>query len=70
MFDAIRLAEKYGMDPQVWDGNVEKAMLMKMNRKYYRDPVVKFGYSRGRETVDYVKKIYAYYTEVIDKIPH
>ncbi|MDE6653395.1 MAG: transglycosylase SLT domain-containing protein, partial [Muribaculaceae bacterium] len=55
VLDAIRLAEKYGLDPQVWDDNVEKAMLMKMNRRYYRDPVVKYGYSRGRETVDYVK---------------
>lgn len=70
VLDAIRLAEKYGLDPQVWDDNVEKAMLMKMNRKYYRDPVVKYGYSRGRETVDYVKKIYSYYNEVKEKIPY
>lgn len=70
VLDAIRLAEKHGYDPQVWDDNVEKAMLMKMNKKYYRDPVVKYGYSRGRETVDYVKKIYAYYDEAKEKIPH
>ncbi|MDE6692618.1 MAG: transglycosylase SLT domain-containing protein [Muribaculaceae bacterium] len=70
VLDAIRLAEKYGLDPQVWDDNVEKAMLMKMNRRYYRDPVVKYGYSRGRETVDYVKKIYSYYNEVKEKIPY
>lgn len=70
VLDAIRLAEKYGYDSDVWDGNVEQAMLMKMNRKYYRDPVVKYGYSRGRETVDYVKKIYSYYDEVKEKIPY
>lgn len=70
VLDAIRLAEKYGLDSNVWDGNVEQAMLMKMNRRYYRDPVVKYGYSRGRETVDYVKKIYSYYDEVKEKIPY
>lgn len=70
VLDAIRLAEKHGLNPQVWEGNVEQAMLMKMNKKYYNDPVVKYGYSRGRETVDYVKKIFLYYNEVKEKIPH
>ncbi len=69
VLDAIALAEKYGYDPQKWDDNVEKAMLMKMNKKYYRDPVVKFGYSRGRETVDYVDRIWSYYDEASAKIP-
>lgn len=70
VLDAIRLAEKYGYNPQIWDDNVEKAMLMKMNRRYYRDPVVRYGYARGRETVNYVKKIYDYYHEVKEKIPY
>ena len=69
VLDAIRLAKKYGLDPQVWDDNVEKAMLMKMNRKYYRDPVVRHGYSRGRETVDYVDRIWSYYADAIEKVP-
>ncbi|MCM1451941.1 MAG: transglycosylase SLT domain-containing protein [Clostridium sp.] len=69
VLDAIRLAKKYGYDPQVWDDNVEKAMLMKMNKKYYRDPVVRHGYSRGRETVDYVDRIWNYYGDAIQKIP-
>lgn len=69
VIDAINLARKYGYDDQVWDDNVEKAMLMKMNKKYYRDPVVKHGYSRGRETVDYVERIYAYYDDAVEKIP-
>ena len=41
-----------------------------MNGRYYRDPVVRYGYSRGRETVNYVKKIYDYYDEVKEKIPY
>ncbi|MCC8119583.1 MAG: transporter substrate-binding domain-containing protein [Bacteroidales bacterium] len=69
VLDAIALAKKYGYDPEKWDGNVEKAMLMKMNKKYYRDPVVKYGYSRGRETVDYVNRIWNYYDEAKSKIP-
>lgn len=69
VLDAIRLAKKYGYDEQKWDDNVEKAMLMKMNRKYYRDPVVRYGYSRGRETVDYVDRIWKYYDEVVQNIP-
>lgn len=69
VLDAIRLAKKYGYDHQKWDDNVEKAMLMKMNRKYYRDPVVRHGYSRGRETVDYVNRIWSYYDDVVQKIP-
>ncbi len=68
VLDAIRLAKKYGLNPQVWDDNVEKAMLMKMNRKYYRDPVVRHGYSRGRETVDYVDRIWSYYQDAIEKV--
>lgn len=61
VYDAIALAKKYGLDPQVWDDNVSKAILMKMNPKYYNDPVVKYGYCRGTETVDYVKKITDFY---------
>lgn len=61
VYDAIALAKKYGYDPQVWDGNVEKTILMKMNPKYYNDPVVKYGYCRGTETVNYVKGISNFY---------
>lgn len=63
IYDAIALAEKYGYDPQVWDGNVSKALLMKMNPKYYNDPVVKYGYCRGIETVTYVKNITDFYEQ-------
>lgn len=61
VYDAIALAKKYGLDPQVWDDNVSKAILMKMNPKYYNDPVVKYGYCRGTETVTYVKNITDFY---------
>lgn len=61
VYDAIALAKKYGYDPQVWDDNVSKALMMKMNPKYYNDPVVKYGYCRATETVGYVKNITNFY---------
>lgn len=61
VYDAIALAKKYNLDPQKWDDNVEKAILMKMNPKYYNDPVTKYGYCRGTETVAYVKRITNFY---------
>ncbi|MCM1075849.1 MAG: transporter substrate-binding domain-containing protein [Bacteroides sp.] len=65
--DAINLAKKYGLNPQKWDNNVAKAILWKSNPKYYKDPVVRFGYSRGRETYDYVNRVYAFYNKARTK---
>ena len=56
--DAIRLADKYGADPQKWEGNVAEYLLKKSKKKYYNDEVVKNGYCRGVETVDYVEEIF------------
>ncbi len=67
VYDAIALAEKYGLDPKVWTGNVSEAALMKSRPQYYNDPVVKNGYFRGRETVDFVNRVmdvYQYYKEI------
>lgn len=57
IYDAIALAGKYGRDPQIWDGNVEQALLMKANPEYYSDPVCRNGYFGGRHTVAYVRKV-------------
>lgn len=61
IFDAMRLAEKYGLDPTRWDENVEKTVLMLANPTHYNDNVVKYGYLRGRETYDYVDRILRLY---------
>lgn len=61
IFDAMRLAEKHGLDPTRWDDNVEKAVLMLANPTHYNDNVVKYGYLRGRETRDYVDRIFTLY---------
>lgn len=69
VYDAIALAEKYGRNPRVWDGNVEQALLMKANPDYYTDPVVRNGYFGGRHTVAYVKKVMGLYSRFSSKIP-
>ena len=61
IYDAMALAEKTGLDPQKWVGNVGVAALMKSRPEYYNDPVVKHGYFRGRETVDFVDHVSSIY---------
>lgn len=64
VYDAQRLATKYGKDPTVWDGNVAEYIRLKNDPEYYNDPVCKHGYLRGQETFQYVKEIldrYHYY---------
>ena len=57
IFDAIELASKHGIKPEVWLGNVSEAALMKSRPLYYNDPVVKNGYFRGRETTEFVERV-------------
>ena len=54
--DAMALARKYGRDPYRWD-DVAQYVLRLSDPQYYRDPVVKYGYMRGKETVGYVSGI-------------
>ena len=66
--DAIALARKYGKAPGVWYGNVEEAILWKANPEYYNDPVCKYGYFRGRQTVAYVKEGERHYNHNKNKV--
>jgi membrane-bound lytic murein transglycosylase F len=61
--DAMKLAEKYGKNPQIWDHNVDEFLLMKADPKYYMDPVVTYGYCRGTETYKFVSEVLARYTD-------
>ena len=54
-------AEKNGLNPNIWYGHVEVMMLNKSKPAFYKDPVVRHGYCRGREPVFYVKDIYKYF---------
>ncbi len=57
VLDAMRLARKYSAPDSVWDGGVREYLLLKSTPKYFNDPVVKYGYVRGSETVKYVDNI-------------
>ncbi len=61
IYDAIALAQKYGRNPQLWNGNVAETLKMKDRPEYYNDSVCHFGYFRGRETNAYVTRVIAFY---------
>jgi membrane-bound lytic murein transglycosylase F len=63
IIDARNLAMKYGADPDVWSENVEVYLLNKSKKRFYHDDIVKLGYARGKETVNYVR-------EVLDRYEH
>jgi membrane-bound lytic murein transglycosylase F len=63
VFDARRLADKNGKDPNVWTGNVDYYIKNKSNPEYYRDSVVRYGPARGEET-------YLFVQEVLDRFEH
>lgn len=69
IYDSIALAEKNGLDPQKWTGNVSVSALMKSRPEYFNDPVVKNGYFRGRETVDFVDNVMGIYNYLTSAIP-
>lgn len=54
--DAMSLARKYGKNANRW-ADVSEFVLKLSKPQYYNDPVVKNGYMRGTETVDYVSRI-------------
>ncbi len=54
--DAMALARKHGGNAYRWS-DVSHYMLLLMDARYYSDPVVKHGYMRSTETVDYVNSI-------------
>lgn len=60
--DAMALTEKYGGNKYRW-ADVSRYVLLLQDAQYYRDPLVKHGYMRGSETVDYVARINQRYNE-------
>ena len=57
VYDAQRLASKYGKDPEVWDNNVDYFILNKSKPQYYNDTCCKAGYLRGTETYRFVEEV-------------
>lgn len=60
--DARTLTELSNGDPNVWDGQVEKALLNLTYQRYYSKPEIRYGYVHGIEPVKYVKEIFERYT--------
>lgn len=55
--DAMRLAEKYGKNPYVWDDNVAFYLRHKSEPEFYRDSLSRNGYCNGQQAFDYVHRI-------------
>lgn len=68
IYDAIALAEKYGKNPGVWDGNVADALLMKSKPEYYNDPVCRYGYFKGKQTTAYVREVMEFYNRTTRQV--
>ncbi len=67
--DAQLLAEKNGLDPNIWTDNVEHMLLDLSLPKHYNKPFIKHGYVRGSEPVNYIDEIferYAHYETFIE----
>lgn len=69
ILDAMALAEKYNKDKTLWFDNTEAFLLLKSNRKYFADPVCKYGYFRGIETYNFVRDIMGRYKIYKEKVP-
>jgi membrane-bound lytic murein transglycosylase F len=68
IFDAMKLAEKNGMDPKKWEGNVAIWLLKKSEPQFYNDAVVKNGFFKGKESVAFVNEVlnrYEHYKNII-----
>ena len=63
--DAVALAIKYQKDPKDWD-NIAEYLILKSHKKYNTDPVVKYGYCRGNEPVEYVEDILNRYEQYLE----
>lgn len=57
VLDARRLAEKYGKNPDKWDNNTDYYLLNKSEPFYYKDKASRYGYCRGSEPYNFVRKI-------------
>lgn len=60
--DAMALARKNGRNPHRWS-DVAHYVLALQKPEFYNDPVVKHGYMRGSETVNYVERIRQRYAQ-------
>ncbi|MCB9162948.1 MAG: transglycosylase SLT domain-containing protein [Flavobacteriales bacterium] len=65
IIDAQRLAERLGLDPQHWENNVERAVLLLAKPAFYRRPELKNGYCKGSQVFNYVRDIIGLYGHLV-----
>ena len=63
IFDARRLARKYGDNPNRWD-NIERYLEALSQEEYYTDSVVQYGSFNSRETTRYVHNVLRTYDKI------
>ena len=63
VLDGRNLTKKYKGNPIKWNGEVEVYLSKKSDPKYYKDPVVKAGYCRCEEPINYVREVLDRYEE-------
>jgi len=59
--DARSLTQKNQLNENLWDDNVELYILKLSDPKFFNDPIVEFGYVRGKEPFTYVQEIFKRY---------
>jgi membrane-bound lytic murein transglycosylase F len=69
VLDAMKLAEKNGMNPLKWEGSVALLLLKKPEHQYYSDIVTKNGYYIGVESVNFVNQVLARFEHYKNIIP-
>ena len=63
--DAQRLAKHNGLNPTIWTDHVEQMILALSLPKNYNMPIIKYGYVRGSEPVNYVSHIFERYDHYV-----
>jgi membrane-bound lytic murein transglycosylase F len=69
VLDAMKLAEKNGMNPLKWEGSVALWLLNKPASQYYDDIVAKNGYYKAVESVNFVNQVLARFEHYKNIIP-
>lgn len=69
IYDAQNLAEKYGKERDLWEGNVALYLKKKAEKKYYLDPDVRNGYCKGEWPCSFTSEILDRYEHYKNTIP-
>lgn len=69
ILDAVKIANKVGKNPKLWDANVDSCLLSKSKPEVFNLAEVKHGKVKGKETYKYVKQVmerYEHYKNLVE----